>query len=202
MTLAVAATLALLPFLLVLFTAFAKVSIVLALLRYALGVPQIPSDRVMAIVALAITAFVMLPVAEQVWQILEPWLQSPDGALTENLGAAIEPLRQFAIANASNAEVTRFTQLAAEAHGVIPDANALRVVVPAFLITELHEAFTIGALLFLPFIALDIIVANTLHALGLLTVRPETISLPLKLLLFVFADGWYLLFRGFAMGYA
>jgi type III secretion protein R len=209
------AALSLLPFVLLLMTSFVKIAVVLSILKSALGTPQIPPGQVVTGLALILTFYVMAPTGERMYRAVEPLLGRGAGAdlvsteSVEALGAARErakePLREFLLKHASPRDRALFHGLALRLRtpaerALITDRDLL-VVVPAFLTSELRRAFEIGFLLFLPFLVVDMVIANLLLALGMHMLSPTTVSLPFKLLLFVLADGWQLLLRGLVESY-
>jgi type III secretion protein R len=207
--------LSLVPFVILLMTSFVKIAVVLSILKGALGTPQIPPNQVVTGLALILTLYVMAPTGERIYRAVEPVLGRGAGAelvsgqTVEALGAAgdkaKEPLREFLLKHASPRDRAVFHGLAlrmrapAERAG-ITDRDLL-VVIPAFLTSELRRAFEIGFLLFVPFLVVDMVIANLLLALGMHMLSPTTVSLPFKLLLFVLADGWQLLLRGLVESY-
>ena len=210
------ALLSLLPFLFMATTSFVKMSVVFSILRNAIGIGQVPSGMVIASLAMILSLYVMNPVGDAMMEAALPSLTRVDQRAPfegESLEAAIEaatdgaaPLGDFLKRNASPRERALFLDLARRARA--PERRAevgaddLLVVLPAFLISELSEAFQIGFLVFIPFLVVDMVVANVLLALGMHMLSPTTISLPFKLLLFVLVDGWYLLARALVLGYA
>jgi type III secretion protein R len=200
------ALLVLVPFVIVVATSFLKFAVVLAVLRRALGGSALPPASVAAALALLFALFVTAPVAEKVWTTTQPALQKSDApSLIVAGGRAIEPVRAFldkhtpARERQSFAELQR--QLRPPAERASVDERDLVVLAPAFAAAELKSAFEIGFLIFLPFLVIELIVAAVLLSLGMNSLAPETVSLPFKLLLFVLADGWHLLFRGLVLGY-
>lgn len=213
--LVVLAALSLLPFVLLLMTSFVKIAVVLSVLKSALGTSQIPPSQVVTGVALILTLYVMAPVGMRMLQAVEPLLGQGAGAdllsgqsaeiLATATSKAKEPLREFLLKHASLRDRAVFHSLALrmrlpEERIGISERDFL-VVVPAFLTSELRRAFEIGFLLFLPFLVVDMVIANLLLALGMHMLSPTTVSLPFKLLLFVLADGWQLLLRGLVETY-
>ena len=197
--------LALAPLALVSLTSFLKISVVLSLVRSALGAPQIPPASAMTGLALLLTVVVMGPVAEESWRRARAVdARDVDGALAA-ASAAAGPLRGFLqrFARADDQQV--FLDLARRARPVADRPAVaptdLAVLAPAFVISELRRAFTVGFLVYLPFLVVDLAVANVLLALGLGQLSPTAISLPLKLLLFVAVDGFRLLARSLVLGY-
>lgn len=198
--------LSLLPFAVVLLTSFGKMAVVLSLTRSALGTQQAPPTLVLTGLAVVLSFHVMAPVGAQMSEALEAeWEEGGDLQQAVTLiPRVLEPLRLFLLRHGSEASRLHFQELAHElqgGEGDLPDPEALSIVVPAFVVTELGEAFQLGFLIFLPFLVLDMVVANVLLALGMQTLSPSQVSLPFKLLLFVAVDGWELLARGLVLGY-
>jgi type III secretion protein R len=196
---------ALVPVVMVTLTCFLKMTVVLSLARSALGAPQIPPSTAITGLALLLTLVVMSPVAEQSWRLARA---VPSGGLERTLqasAAAAEPLRGFLARFARRDDRQLFLELARRARppasrDEVTDAD-LAVLAPAFMISELRRAFSIGFLVFLPFLVVDLLVANVLLALGLTQLSPTSVALPFKLLLFVAVDGWKLIARGLVTGY-
>jgi type III secretion protein R len=205
--LALLAALSLVPFAIVMLTSFSKMAVVLSIVRSALGTQQAPPTLVLTGLAAVLTAAVMSPTCEQMWAAGRgAWEGTPSAAgLVEQAPAVAAPLRAFLLKHGSAEERARFADLARELRGPEEAAKVSEgdaaVVVPAFVLTELKEAFIIGFLVFLPFLILDMLIANILVALGMQTLSPTQVSLPFKLLLFVSVDGWALLSRGLILGY-
>ncbi len=196
---------ALVPVALVTLTCFLKISVVLSVARSALGAPQLPPSTAITGLALLLTLVVMSPVAEQSWSLARAVpARGAEGALA-SAAAAAGPLRAFLARFARPDDRQTFLDLARRARapgerGAVTDTD-LAVLAPAFVVSELRRAFTIGFLVFLPFLVIDLLVANVLLAVGLTQLSPTTIALPFKLLLFVAVDGWTLLARGLVAGY-
>lgn len=209
------AALSIAPFVLIMVTSFVKISVVLSILRNALGTQQIPPTQVINGMAIILTIYIMYPVFLQVKDATSPLFDERTGKpllsdATTQLAkqaaeTAAEPLRQFLIKHAHYKDRLLFYGLAKRMRTPEQQAgltqDSLIVIVPAFVISELKEAFQIGFLLFIPFIVIDMVVSNILLAMGMQMLSPVTISLPFKLLLFILIDGWYLLARGLVMGY-
>jgi type III secretion protein R len=209
------AALSLIPFVLLLVTSFVRIAVVLSILKSALGTPQIPPTQVVTGLALLLTLYVMAPTGERMYRAIEPVLGrgagaellsgATVGALQAAGDRAKEPLREFLLKHSAGRDRATFHSLAlrmrapAERAG-ITDRDLL-IVVPAFLTSELRRAFEIGFLLFVPFLVVDMVIANLLLALGMHMLSPTTVSLPFKLLLFVLADGWQLILRGLVESY-
>jgi len=209
----VLAALSLLPFVLVTCTSFLKIAVVLSIVRNALGTPQVPPTTVVTGLAILLSAFIMAPTGSQVLREVRPILgQSAQAAATGRVDAMIEaaerakePLRAFMRRHASPKDRATLVEMARR---IRPPAersevqeNDFLVLAPAFVLTELSEAFLIGFVLFVPFLVIDMLVANLLLALGMQMLSPNTVSLPFKLLLFVLVDGWRLLVQGLVGGY-
>jgi len=204
------ALVSLLPFLFMSVTAFVKISTVLQIVRSAIGAQNVPSNTVVMALAAALTLLAMEPVGEKIWTKAEPLFSSnkalDTGALVRGgIDAVKDPMRDFLKANADAKERARFVLVAKESRPAadrdkISDTD-FTVLVPSFVVTELSEAFAIGFLLYLPFLVIDMVVANVLLALGMQMLSPTQVSLPFKLLLFVAIDGWGLLARSLVAGY-
>lgn len=206
----VLALLSLAPVVLMATTAFVKISTVLQIARNAIGAQNVPSNTVILALAAVLSAVAMAPVgsaiaargAELVAHAGE--LDTP-ALVTRGVEAVGGPLRSFLDANATPKEKARFLALAkaarqgADAAGV--REGDLAVIVPAFVVSELDRAFALGVAVFLPFLVLDLVVANVLVAAGLGSLSPSQVSLPLKLLLFLAVDGWGLLAKALVLGY-
>jgi type III secretion protein R len=209
------AALSLIPFVLLLMTSFVRIAVVLSILKSALGTPQIPPTQVVTGLALILTLYVMAPTGERMYRAVAPLVERTGGAelltienvrvLEEAVAKAKEPLREFLLRHSAPRDRTLFHGMALrmrqpEERAAISAGDFL-VVVPAFLTSELRRAFEIGFLLFVPFLVVDMVIANLLLALGMHMLSPTTVSLPFKLLLFVLADGWQLVLRGVVQSY-
>jgi type III secretion protein R len=198
----------LLPFAFMALTSFVKIATVLQIVRGAIGAESVPSSTVVLALSAALTLIAMAPVGNRIAERLEPLLatsaQEPATLVAGAIEAVREPLRSFLANNASAKEKGRFLKLARQKRGAsspVGDTD-LVVVIPAFLVTELLEAFTLGFAIYLPFLVIDLVVANVLVGLGMQMMNPGQISLPFKLLLFVAADGWGLLAEALVTGYS
>jgi flagellar biosynthesis protein FliP len=187
--------LSLAPAILVSMTAFIRIVIVLSMLRHALGMPETPPNTVIISLALFLTLFTMAPVLQKVNQeALQPYLA---GTLTPEraAGAGAAPLRDFMVRQTREEDLALMVELAkAEQPATIEDISLVQLI-PAFMLSELRAAFQIGFVIFLPFLLVDLIVSSALMALGMMMVPPASISLPIKILLFVLMDGWNLVVR-------
>jgi len=212
------ALLALVPLAAVMMTSFLKITVVLALVRNAMGVQQVPPNMALYGLALILSAYVMGPVAVQMGHELQaareataqtaPGGKPPDqmGALLDAVSRGAKPVRAFMLKN-SRVEQRDFfmrsaRQLWGEEQARDLKEDDLLVLVPAFVVSELRAAFEIGFLLYLPFVVIDLIVSNILLSMGMMMVSPVTISMPLKLFLFVMVDGWTRLIQGLVLSYS
>ncbi len=209
------AALGLVPFVLLMVTSFVKISVVLSIVRSAMGTQQIPPTQVITGLAIILTVYIMAPVGQEMYRAAEVnAFQSGEGVLSSKTveqlfeagKRAKEPLRDFLLKKVTTKDRALFYGLAIKMRKTDEDRAAVGdrdflVIVPAFVVSELKEAFQIGFLLFVPFIVIDMVVANILLALGMHMLSPTTISMPFKLLLFVMVDGWYLIAKGLVVGY-
>lgn len=197
----------LLPLAFMALTSYVKIATVLQIVKSAIGAQEVPSATVVLALSAALTLIAMAPVGSRMADRLLPVLSGPQKEAVEVLSGAVEavrePLREFLSQNASEREKRRFLELARKkrAAGDAISETDLRVVIPAFLVTELFEAFSLGFAIFLPFLVIDLVVANVLMGLGMQTMNPTQLSLPFKLLLFVATDGWGLLAEALVSGY-
>lgn len=195
------AALALLPLLLMSITSFAKIAVVLSILKNALGASDIPSTAIVTALALGLSVFVMAPVASEVQSGLLASGGSSKLSAEGVLAATAEPVRSFLSKNAGARETQLFVDLAKQKKMGLGKTD-LPVLWPSFAITELKRAFQVGFLVFLPFLVIDLIVASVLLAMGLHGLTPAAVALPFKILLFVSVDGFMLLSRALILGYA
>ena len=196
------ALMALIPTLVIVSTCFLKISIVISLMRNALGVQQIPPNIAIYGLSLIITVYVMAPVGQNIYEQVaaQPEItRSIEKTFSAVLRGA-EPLREFMVKHSDRDQRDFFMKSARDlwTPGMAAKLQETDFIVllPAFMVTELTEAFKIGFLLFLPFVVIDLIVSNILLAMGMMMVSPVMISMPLKLFLFVMVDGWTRLIRG------
>jgi type III secretion protein R len=203
--------LALAPFVAIMVTSFTKIVVVLSLLRNALGVQQVPPNLVLNGLAMILTIYVMYPVGIQMTQninLSEQSIETTDGLL-EVANQAKEPVRDFLIKHSNELERAFFystvQQMTVDDESpsveTYVESTDFVVLLPAFIISELSEAFQIGFLIYLPFIIIDLVVSNILMALGMMMLSPTIVSLPFKLLLFVMVDGWAKLSHGLVLSY-
>lgn len=185
--------LSLAPSFLILTTSFTRFVVVFAFLRQGLAIPQIPPNQVLMGLALFLTFFVMTPVWKEVNdQALQPYL-AEEITQREAFDRAVVPMRHFMFQQTRNTDLKLMAQLAKAEQMTTRDDVPLQVLIPAFVISELTTAFTIGFIIFIPFLVIDMVVSSILMAMGMMMLPPVTISLPFKILLFVLIDGWNLL---------
>jgi flagellar biosynthetic protein FliP len=188
------------PSIVLLMTSFTRLVIVLGFVRTALGTPSAPSNQIVVGLSLFLTFFLMGPVIDRVNNdAIRPYL---DGKITsvEALDRASGPLKGFMLKQTRTRDLEYFLELGGFGPTAVKDLP-MRVVIPAFVISELQTAFQMGFLLFLPFLVIDFLVSSVLMALGMMMMPPITIALPLKLLLFVLVDGWHLVVRSLVQSF-
>lgn len=190
------ALLAIIPTIIVAMTGFTRIVIVLSMVRHAFGMPETPPNSVLVSLALFLTLFGMGPVADEInRQSLQPYLGgqvSLETAIERGAG----PLRRFMLAQTRDSDLAAIYRIARTPLPDHPEQVATLKLIPAFLMGELRTAFTIGFVILLPFLLIDLVVSSILLALGMMMVPPTTISLPIKLLMFVLIDGWSLVIMG------
>lgn len=193
--------LSLAPSILVMVTSFTRIVVVLSLLRTALGTATAPPNSVIISLALFLTGFVMAPVLQTAYDVgLRP-LVNNEITVDQAFERSSEPLRAFMLKNVRDKDLQLFMDMSREARPDRPEDTSLRVLVPAFMISELKRAFEIGFLLFLPFLIIDLVVASVLMSMGMMMLPPSTISLPFKLIFFVLVDGWSLVAGSLVQSY-
>jgi flagellar biosynthetic protein FliP len=190
-----------LPAILLTMTSFTRIIIVLSLLRQALGLTQTPPNQILIGLALFLTLFVMGPVFTKVGnEALRPLLDNKISA-ADAVEKAQGPLHEFMIKQTRRDDLGLFAKLAGGETYASPKDVPFRVLVPAFVTSELKTGFQIGFLIFLPFLVIDIVVAAVMMSLGMMLLSPTSVSLPLKLALFVLVNGWTLVIGSLAEGY-
>jgi len=189
------------PSILIMVTSFVRIVVVLSLLRTAIGIQQSPPNSVIISLALFLTAFIMTPTFEKAYEDgIKPMMAEqiePAEAFTKTTA----PVATFMLKHVREADLRLFFNLAKQEPPTTPDATPLRILIPAFLISELRRAFEIGFLLFIPFLVIDMVVASLLMAMGMMMLPPVTISLPFKLIFFVLVDGWALVAGSLVQSY-
>ncbi|ARA94762.1 flagellar biosynthetic protein FliP [Rhodothermaceae bacterium RA] len=193
--------LSLAPAIIILMTSFTRLVVIFSILRTALGTQQSPPTQVIVGLSLFLTFYIMFPVLSTVHdEALQPYL---NGEITQKVATerALGPMKKFMLQQTREKDLILFMDMAdIDAFDQTTDVP-LRVLVPAFVISELRIAFQIGFMLFLPFVVVDLIVASVLMSMGMMMLPPIMISLPVKLLLFVLTDGWYLIVESVVRGY-
>ena len=193
--------LSLAPSILVMFTSFTRIVVVLSFLRSALGIQQTPPNSVLISLALFLTAFIMMPTLQTIYdQAIEPMV-AEDIDEMEALDKATGPVRGFMLDHVREQDLQLFLDMAKTGPIATPEDTPMRALIPAFMISELRRAFEIGFLLFMPFIIIDMVVASVLMSMGMMMLPPIMISLPFKLIFFVLVDGWYLVAGSLVQSY-
>ncbi len=189
------------PSILVMMTSFTRIVVVLSLLRTALGTATAPPNTVIVSLALFLTAFVMGPVIQRAYDVGVKPLMANEISVEQAFERAADPLRAFMQKNVREKDLQLFMDLSREAPPAKPEDMSLRVLVPAFMISELKRAFEIGFLLFLPFLIIDLVIASVLMSMGMMMLPPVVVSLPFKLIFFVLVDGWNLVAGSLVQSY-
>jgi flagellar biosynthesis protein FliP len=192
-TLILLTSLTFLPAAVLMMTGFTRIIIVLSLLRQALGTQSAPPNQVMIGLALFLTFFVMSPVIDKIYLDAYQPLSENKITMQEALDKGAEPLKTFMMKQTREGDLALFVKMAQIEKIDTPQQVPLRVLVPAFMTSELKTAFQIGFAIFIPFLIIDMVVASVLMAMGMMMVSPSIVSLPFKLMLFVLVDGWQLL---------
>lgn len=192
-TLLLLTSLTFLPAALLMMTAFTRIIIVLSLLRQALGTQTAPPNQVMVGLALFLTFFVMGPTFDRIYSEAYLPLQNNEIQMTEAMNRGAVPLKEFMVKQTRQADLALFVKISRSEALQGPEDIPLRVLIPAFVTSELKTAFQIGFAIFIPFLIIDMVVASVLMAMGMMMMSPAVIALPFKLMLFVLVDGWQLL---------
>lgn len=195
--------LSLAPSILIMMTSFTRIIIVFSLLRNAMGIQQTPPNQVMIGLALFLSLFIMSPTLAKVNDVAYKPYKNGEISTVEAAKRAVVPMKEFMLKQTSNESMQFFLDLAGEE---MPKENPaenlkLEVVAPAYIISEIKTAFTIGFLLYIPFLIIDIVVSSTLMSMGIIMLSPAMISLPFKILLFILVDGWQLLCGALVKGF-
>ena len=192
-TLLLLTSLTFLPAALLMMTAFTRIIIVLSLLRQALGTQSAPPNQVMVGLALFLTFFVMGPTFDRIYSEAYLPLQRNEIQMTQAMDRGVVPLKEFMIKQTRQSDLALFVKISRSEALQGPEDIPLRVLIPAFVTSELKTAFQIGFAIFIPFLIIDMVVASVLMAMGMMMMSPAVIALPFKLMLFVLVDGWQLL---------
>jgi len=193
--------LSLAPSILVMMTSFTRIVVVLSLLRTALGTATAPPNSVVISLALFLTAFVMGPVFTNVYNVGVKPLVDNQITVDQAFDRGSVPLRAFMEKNVREKDLQLFQDLSGDKAPDKPEDLSMRILVPAFMISELKRAFEIGFLLFLPFLIIDLVVASVLMSMGMMMLPPVVVSLPFKLIFFVLVDGWTLVAGSLVQSY-
>ena len=193
--------LSLAPSILVMMTSFTRIVVVLSLLRTALGTGTAPPNSVLVALALFLTAFIMGPAFQNAYEVgIRPLVNNEINA-EQAFERSSGPFKAFMLKNVREKDLALFMDLSREAKPDTPDQISLRILIPAFMISELKRAFEIGFLLFLPFLIIDLVVASVLMSMGMMMLPPVVVSLPFKLIFFVLVDGWSLVAGSLVQSY-
>jgi flagellar biosynthetic protein FliP len=193
--------LSLIPVLLIGMTSFTRIVIVLSLLRHAIGLPQTPPNSVVVTLAVCLTYFSMSPVLGAVnANAVQPYMEHRM-SMQQAIDVGSVPVRRFMISQTRESDLRAVLEMAHAPAPRVADDIAFSQLMPAFLLSELKTAFQIGFVIFLPFLLIDLVVGAVLMALGMIMVPPATLSLPLKILLFVLIDGWVLVSKALLASY-
>ena len=200
-TLLLLSSMTFLPAMLLMMTGFTRIIIVLSLLRTAMGTQSAPPNQVLLGLALFLTFFVMSPVLNKVHESAWQPFSRDEINFEQFIETGSQPFREFMLAQTRQPDLALFARLAQIEELEGPEQVPMRVLMPAFVTSELKTAFQIGFTIFIPFLIIDLVVASVLMALGMMMVPPATISLPFKLMLFVLVDGWQLLMGSLAQSF-
>jgi flagellar biosynthetic protein FliP len=199
-TLLLLTSLTFLPAVLLMMTSFTRIVIVLSLLRQALGTPASPPNQVLIGLSLFLTLFVMSPVIDRIHtEAYQPFSENKIG-LADALDKGAVPLRTFMLRQTRESDIALFSQLA-EHKVEDPKQIPMKILIPAYVTSELKTAFQIGFVVFIPFLIIDMVVASVLMSMGMMMVSPALVSLPFKLMIFVLVDGWALLIGSLAQSF-
>jgi len=200
--LALMTVLTLLPSLLLMMTSFARIIIVMSLLRQALGTAQTPPNQVLLGLALFLTIFIMSPVLTTIYKdAMVPYYEE-EISLETAIATAQQPMRSFMLNQTREADIGMFVEIANNQDITDPADVPFTTLIPAFITSELKSAFTIGFLIYIPFVVIDLVVASILMSMGMMMLSPMMISMPFKLMLFVLVDGWTLIMGSLASSFA
>lgn len=200
-TLVFITSLTFIPIVLLMMTSFTRIIIVFGLLRNALGTASAPPNQVLLGLALFLTFFIMSPVLDKIYaDAYQPFSENKI-SMEEAFDRGAKPLREFMLRQTREADLALFARLANTPPIAGPEVVPMRILLPAYVTSELKTAFQIGFTIFIPFLIIDLVVASVLMALGMMMVPPATIALPFKLMLFVLVDGWQLLVGSLAQSF-
>ena len=200
-TLLLLTSLSFLPALVLMMTSFTRIIIVFSLLRHAMGTQTSPPNQVMVGLALFLTFFIMAPVGDRIYA--EAYLPLSENRISfqQALEKGAVPLRAFMMKQVRDADLATFTKIAKQPVPANADEIPMRVLIPAFVTSELKTAFQIGFIIFIPFLIIDMIVASVLMSMGMMMMSPVIVALPFKVMLFVLVDGWNLLIGSLVLSF-
>ena len=190
------------PAVLLMMTSFTRIIIVLSILRHALGTQTSPPNQVLTGLALFLTFFIMSPVLERIYVEAYQPLSESRISFTQAVDRGAVPLRAFMLKQTREADIGLFARLGNVPKIDSPNDVPMRVLIPAFVTSELKTAFQIGFIIFIPFLIIDMVVASVLMSMGMMMMSPVMVSLPFKLMLFVLVDGWHLMLGSLVMSFA
>jgi len=190
------ASLTLLPFLVSGMTSFLRYVIVFSILKQALGTQQVPPSMVLVGLALILSFYTMSPVFGEMYTAVNPLLNNPKANVMEIMNKGVVPLKQFMMRQTREEDVRVFLEVSRKRAPESVNDLSIWEITPAFMLSELRTSFEIGFVIFIPFVIIDLVVANILMALGMMMLSPTIISLPFKILIFIAVDGWSLIVRG------
>lgn len=200
-TLLLLTSLTFLPAALMMMTSFTRIVIVLSLLRQAIGTQSAPPNQVLVGLALFLTLFVMGPVLDKIYIDAYQPLSENKITMSQALERGVAPLKTFMMKQTRQADLALYVKMSNTPALQSPEDTPLRILIPAFITSELKTAFQISFAIFIPFLIIDMVVASVLMSMGMVMVSPSTISLPFKLMLFVLVDGWQLLIGSLAQSF-
>lgn len=200
-TLLLLTSLTFLPALILMMTSFTRIIIVFSLLRHALGTQTSPPNQVLVGLALFLTFFIMAPVGDRIYNEAYLPLSENKIGFQEALEKGAVPLRAFMLKQVRETDLATFTKVAKQPVPATADEIPMRILIPAFVTSELKTAFQIGFIVFIPFLIIDMIVASVLMSMGMMMMSPVIVSLPFKIMLFVLVDGWNLLIGSLVLSF-
>lgn len=200
-TLVLLSSLAFLPAVILMMSAFTRIIIVLSLIRSALGTRSTPPNQILIGLALFLTFFIMSPVLGQIYKTAYEPFTNGNITMQQAIERGAQPIRNFMMHQTRESAIAMFTHIADAKPPQTPADVPMRILLPAFVTSELKTAFQIGFAIFIPFLIIDLIVASVLMSLGMMMLPPAMVSLPFKLMLFVLADGWTLLIGSLARSF-
>ena len=189
-----------LPLVFTCMTSFLRYTIVFSMLKQALGTQQVPPGIILVGLSMILTLFTMNPVFQKMWEMGEP-VYTKKGDMVLAIAEGSKPLKEFMMKQTRQEDMSFFIELSGSERPNSPDDITIWQVAPAFIVSELKTSFEIGFVIFVPFIVLDLVVANILLALGMFMLSPTIISLPFKLLIFIAVDGWSMIVHGLVQSF-